>query len=208
MEYVFRIRPGMNFEEVQHSAKTLGAKVPDLFMVRELGESGTDVHYHAYIVMNQKEKGARVAIKKQFRCADGQKHISLKAGDKKLLSRYFQYMCKGETSKRGDAVVVVYDSQGRMIDQLHSAYHDEAESYVSAKGGKKSLYDVLADECRAKNYTSKDDILRVCVDHYCNSGKGFDPFMIRRTFYAVYAMVLGAIGKAGIFEEMREMIRV
>lgn len=208
MEYVFRIRPAMNFEEVQHAAKALGTRVPDLFMVRELGEGGTDVHYHAYVVMNQKEKGARVAIKKQFKCADGQKHVSLKLADKNLLPRYFRYLCKGETSKRGDRVVVVYDSAPRMYDELHAAYHDEADTYVSEKGGKKSVYDILADECRAKKYETKEDILRVCVNHYCKSGKGFDTFMIRRTFYCVYAMVMGAIAEQGIFEEVREMIRV
>ena len=166
--------------------RRLGDSCNDLFVVEE--HEGK-VHYHAYVKTSKQKATMAGWLKYNFKVSGTQyecKEYDAKKGEG---GRYFMYMCKGIKSTRGDEVRVIVDQMGRMVKELHEQYHANAEEYAAKSKTKRSLYDQIADECKAKGWTSKSDVMRAVINNRFVNNKAFDEFMIVKFFWPVYMRV-------------------
>lgn len=149
-------------------------------------------------------------LKSSFSVA-GAGAFSTKKADASKLAKYFLYLAKGVNGKRGDAVHVVAESAPRMWSELHTQYHDTADTLAASRVAvSPDFYVMLRDRCVALKADSKEDVLEQVTKWYVyESKKGFDRFAVTRTFWRVYALVNGADAHAFLLEQVRsDVLRV
>lgn len=80
--------------------------------VYEEGTENGSPHYHYYLETAKSQQTIRRLFAKHWRKGEEGQWFSLKAGDPGRLEKYQKYMAKGVTGKRGDDVIVLWDSCG------------------------------------------------------------------------------------------------
>lgn len=196
---------------------------PDAFVVREFGTENGHAHYHFWLQTGKSKTTVFNKLKQLFSfpgvVTPGQQ-VSCKEPDEAKLPSYFVYLCKGPQGKKLDFPLPwVYETQwiildmskSRLIEQLHLAFHEKAESIRAVKGGKKSpsaWYQTLADECKASGSITREDVMQVVSRYYVyESKKGFDKFAVTRTFWAVFALVNGVACHELLLGQCMDMVR-
>lgn len=188
----------------------------DYLFQYELGSENGQPHAHYYLEVTQSRNTIVTALKKHFKLLDdvsggprAQKY-SMKAFDETKGTEYFVYLAKGITGKHGDDIVTLLAKVDRPWQVLHEAYHAKAEEIRSARKRKtvsEDFYVTLAEKCKEKRYTSKEDVLSVVVDYYVeDSKKGFESYAVQRAFWRVFSLVNGAEAKSLLTDQMRERL--
>lgn len=135
---------------------------------------------------------------------------SLKKADPTKLDDYFVYLAKGVRGKRSDDVNVVHEHPApRLWAELHERYHSVAEERAVARrrDGPQDFYEMLAQRCRDERKTSSRDVLAVVASYYVRDAKkGYDAFMVQRTFGRVFALVNGDECQSWLYEQCERML--
>lgn len=127
----------------------------------------------------------------------------MKVADEARLEDYFVYIGKGINGKEGDRVAILYEEAPRLWGNLHEQYHRVARERRDARLAKGPLqfYEELAAKCREERKTSKEDVLKMVVNHYVrDSSKGFSSFQIQATFGRVFSLVNGTEAEAFFYD--------
>lgn len=183
-EYFIRCHYGVSQEELEKVCKEFLEKFDDVFVCREL--KGRP-HIHAYVKTGLKDARIRQVFKAALKPdAKGNGGLSVKPW--KPHDKGFQYMCKGEMEAcRGDTVTILADKMGRMVKELHDAYWDQRDSYVSNEAGsKKPFITRMIEEAKTKGIRDKEGVMRLIIHNKFVEQKGFDRFMIVKLFWPVY----------------------
>lgn len=194
----------------------------DLFVVAEFGTERGHYHYHYYMECTK----SKATIHRQISCifsASGVENpgqfVSCKPANPAKLGDYFRYLCKGphghELSGTGEwfkAGWIIYDQSGcRLIEELHREYHSRARKISESRKRKVSgvdFYQELADKCREKSFTSKEDVMTEVTRWYVyDRKKGFDKFACTRTFWAVWSLVNSSDAHSDILQQCLDMVR-
>lgn len=180
----------------------------DVCFVFEMGTERGEPHLH-YFIKTAKSRNTVVNVfKRVFHLpSDRGQRYSMKVADQAKLPSYFVYLAKGMHGKRGDPVVVAYEAEPRMWDALHTQYHDVAAARASP-AAKADWFAAIADELKAARLVSKDDVLQRVTRYYVyESKKGFDKFMVIRTFWRVWSLVNAADAHQSLLDSCLESLR-
>lgn len=196
----YKVRVDLTIEKANAYDKwrELAKVADDLFVVEE---HAGKVHFHAYVKIRKSRESMAYWLKTNMKVKGTEYANEIYKPTK---DGYFRYMCKGVNSGKDDDVIVVVDKMGRMVDQLHKEYHEVAEGYAANK--KKHWLEAIADECKAKGLTSKDDVMRAIVQNRFVANKCFDEFMIVKFFWPVW-MRVNACGEDDIVSRCMDRIR-
>lgn len=186
----------------------------DAVVVLEYGTENGHAHFH-YWLRTAKAKGTVIAAIKAVFVPPGKaapaQYFSCKVAKQEKMSEYFRYLAKGPHAEKGVQPLVVLDVSGcRMWEELHDAFHAQAEAMADAKKKGKTgfeFYELLAGRCREKGAQSRDDVLEVVTRYYVyESKKGFDKFAVTRVFWGVWALVNAEDCHACLLEECRRAV--
>lgn len=98
----------------------------DVVMVRELGDTGENPHWHVQV---SNDYTSISALRKHLNVhydVYGNEEFSIKAYDPNKAAAWKRYLAKGPLGKRLVMPHVVVDDLGHCWETLHHAYHDEA----------------------------------------------------------------------------------
>lgn len=189
-----------------------------LFVVREFGTQEGHPHYHFYFECAKSISTVRRQLQLAFSesgVPNPGQLVSVKVADPVKLPEYFKYCCKGPHSTylptpRQMAGWIICDDGPRLVDDLHEAFHKTAQEIKDRrkrKGVQGSWYESLAETCREKGASSKEDVMQVVSHYYVfESKKGFDKFAVMRTFWAVYSLVNGRDAQDLLLEQCNSML--
>lgn len=181
--------------------------ISNAFFVFEIGE-GEGRHLHGYFKTHKTRNTIVTYLKSAFTITDGNAGYSLKKADPKKMPDYLKYCAKGMDGNHGSPVECVYEHEPHMWEILHKNFHEKAAEIKSnKKNGPEKWYQDMAEELKAKNLTTKEDVLKRVTEYYIHdSKKGFDKFAVTRTFWRVYALVCGSDAQALIYDSVAEMV--
>lgn len=189
-----------------------------LFVVREFGTEEGHPHYHFFFETEKSSSTCRRHLISAFSrpgVPNPGQHVSIKSADPAKLPSYFVYLCKGPHGvllppPRTLSGWIIRDDGPRLIDELHEQYHKTAQEIrdrKKRKGVQGSWYENLAETCRQKRATSKEDVMQVVSHYYVyESKKGFDKFAVMRTFWAVFSLVSGGDAHELLLEQCNSML--
>lgn len=187
---------------------SLSADVKASCFVFELGTEKGEPHMHFYFETGKSRNTIVKALKQWFYLpSDRGQRYSLKFADPAKLDKYFVYLAKGITGKKEDKVFVVFEENPRLWPEMHVKYHEVAEQIKSPKA-KEDWYLTLANELRASGSTSKEDVMQAVTRFYVyESKKGFDRFLVVRTFWRVFSLVNASDAHQCMLEQCMDSIR-
>lgn len=191
----------------------MNAALSDYVFVFELGTEVGAPHLH-YWLKSAKSKATLVRlVKAAFKLPEdrGQRY-SMKATDLSKVERYFVYLAKGVTGKRGDKVFCVAESAPRMWPILHDQFHNRAEpeGEPGARGvrGVEAWYAEWAAKLQTEGKTSREDVMEAVTKYYVyESKKGFDRFLVTRTFWRMWSLVNAADAHTVLLQQCLDAVR-
>lgn len=183
-------------------------------VVFELGTEKGAPHFHYYLKCRKSRPTVVKCLQRLFFLpTDRAQRYSMKVVVPGKLDRYFLYLAKGMTGKAQDPVEVLYDSEPRMWPLLHDQFHKNAEEPEGEPGRAvpkgEAFWVEWADKLRAEGKTSKDDVLESVTCFYVyESRKGFDRFLVVRSFWRLYALVSADDAHQAMLESCKQSLSV
>jgi len=163
----------------------------DGVMVRELGESGENMHWHMCIV--DPKRRSDMAMRQWFKEKlelKGNGELMLQKWDDEKGKNHYQYLAKGPTTQRLVMPNVVVDDLGLMWERLHHLYHDFAASKRRSKKEKAQTFtEQLLEICQQKSVDTMKGIAGELCDLTSRRLTGHDAFWAEKCVWAVYSHV-------------------
>lgn len=171
----------------------ISRKYTDVVMVQELGEEGTNLHWHGRFSTKREMSAVRKDLNSHFDLS-GNEEFSLKSWDPTKADQYHRYLAKGPVSQRLVMPRVVIDDLGLMWDRLHHAFHDEklARESRSRKGSaekKTSFMDDFIALCRVNGSKTRNEIFETFRSMFSRRVHQIDPFVADKLCWTAYCAV-------------------
>lgn len=183
---------------------SLSAGFSGFCFVFEMGTEKGEPHLHYWVKSGKSRNTIVTSMRKHFKLpTDRANRYSMKACVESKKTQYFLYLAKGVFGKKEDEVLCVSESDVRMWTELHAQFHANAEAFrARAVPVREDWYESLAAPLRASGRTSKEDVLQAVTRFYVyESKKGFDRFLVMRTFWRVFALANAADAHSLVLEQ-------
>lgn len=208
--------------EIEDLWRSFAKGCRDAFVVRERGtEFGW--HWHSYIEHKQTITSLRVTVKRHFKLTNADckhKRYSLEKFDDRQDAggKYFNYLCKGESSAKDDPVNVVVDLMGRDVASFHRRFYEERLRILEEKAAaKKKRHETLSDKffeyCKTYRETvrDKETVTSALSEFLRDHARGpdrmnVDAYMCRRWCYRVLLYVCSSGTAMEIARQVRDML--
>lgn len=199
--YIFRFNKPVKYgdmavEDYQERIKDLfvSQDYVDVVMVREMGEEGTNLHWHGRFSTRRNIGAVRKDLNNHFDMY-GNEEFSLKCWDPTKADKYHRYLAKGPVTQRLVMPIVVIDDLGLLWERLHHSFHDEMVSQAartrSGKGGdkKSSFTDEFIALCRSNGSKTKGDIWETLKQMLGRRVHTIDSFVVDKLLWTAYVQV-------------------